>query len=206
MPDCDHCGDSFDDETAYLAHLDAEHADELGAIEQRRVEDLDEDEDDGIGTGPLALGGVVVAAAVLVAYLVFVAGGTGSGGVPASVEEVAQQPTDTGSVHYHGTMEIVVAGDRVDLSQDRYQLADRGFHFERGNGEQWHAHARGVTLEYALATLDIGATADSVWYDDTRYTNGENANVTLAVNGEVVNPKEYVLQQGDTVRVVIRPN
>ena len=202
MPDCDHCGDSFDEEAAYLAHLDAEHADELGAIERRRVEELDED--DGIGTGPLVLGVVVVAAAVLVAYVVFVAG-TGSGGVPASVEEVAQEPTDTGSVHYHGTMEIVVAGDPVDLSQDRYQLADRGFHFEQGNGERWHAHARGITLEYALATLDIGATADSVWYDGTRYTDGENANVTLAVNGESVNPKEYVLREGDSVRVVVRP-
>jgi hypothetical protein len=205
MPDCDHCGDSFDDETAYLAHLDAEHADELGVIERRRVEELNTD-DGGIGTGPLVLGGVVVAAAVLVAYLVLVAGGTGSGGVPDSVEQVAQEPTDTGSVHYHGTIEIVVAGDPVDLSRDRYQLADRGFHFEGGDGERWHAHARGVTLEYALATLDIGATTDSVWYDGTRYTDGENANVTLTVDGESVNPKEYVLQQGDAVRVVVRPN
>jgi hypothetical protein len=103
-------------------------------------------------------------------------------------------------------MEIVVAGDAVDFSQDRYQLADRQFHFEGGDGERWHAHARGVTLEYALATLDIGATTDSVWYDGTRYTDGENANVTLAVDGESVNPKEYVLQQGDAVRVVVRPN
>jgi len=163
-------------------------------------------DDDGIGTGPLVLGGVVVAAAVLVAYLVLVAGGTGSGGVPDSVEQVAQEPTDTGSVHYHGTMEIVVAGDAVDLSQDRYQLADQQFHFEGGDGERWHAHARGVTLEYALATFGIGATTDSVWYDGTRYTDGENANVTLTVDGEAVNPKEYVLQQGDAVRVVVSPN
>ncbi|MFB6118798.1 hypothetical protein [Halosegnis sp.] len=200
MPHCDHCGASFDDEEAYLSHLGADHADELGRIEQRRVDAL---EDDGVGVGsaPLAIGAVAVVAVALVAYLVFFTGG--SAGVPDSVEQVTQTPSEVGSVHYHGTMTVRIDGERIDFSQDRYQLADRAFHFEGGDGERWHAHARGITLEYALSTLEIGVTADSVWYDGTRYTDGENANVTVTVNGEPVDPTTYVLEADDTVRVIV---
>lgn len=39
MPDCEYCGATFDDEAAYRDHLDDAHADELGRIDGRRVED-----------------------------------------------------------------------------------------------------------------------------------------------------------------------
>ena len=38
MTECDYCGESFDSEDAYLNHLQAEHRDELGRIDQKRVE------------------------------------------------------------------------------------------------------------------------------------------------------------------------
>ncbi|MFC7176926.1 hypothetical protein [Halosegnis marinus] len=203
MTDCDYCGADFDTETAYLEHLADEHPDDLGPIEQRRVAALDGD-DGGIGAAPVALALVLVAAAAVVGYVVFFSGG--GSGTPDGVAKVAQTPTDYRAVHYHGTMEMSVMGSAVDFSRDRYQLQANEWHFEARDGTEWHAHARGVTLEWAMYTLDIGVTDDSVTYRGTTYTDGENANVTVAVNGEDVDPTQYVLQEGDSVRIVVAEN
>lgn len=211
MPDCDYCGATFDEEDAYLAHLREEHGDELGPIDRRRVDEADEA--DGIPLGPLALGGVVVVAAAVVAYVVFVAGGAGDGGGSGDGGtvngiEVAQTPTGPAfqGVHYHGTITMTVTGDRVDFSRQRYQLQADAFHFENPEGTvpyRWHAHAPGITLEYAMATLGIHVTDDSVTFAGTTYTDGEGYRVVVAVDDEDVDPAEYVLKEGDRVRIVV---
>lgn len=205
MPDCDYCGDSFDDESSYLSHLDAEHADELGRIEQRRVDSMRSD-DGGIDAAPIALGVVLVAAAAIVGYVVFIAGGSGGDGNVVNGFEVAQTPTGQPyqETHLHGTIRMNVMGETVDFSQEQYQITSTGndyFHFE-GDG-RWHVHAPGVTLEYAMATLDIGVVDDSVTFQGTTYTDGENATITIQVNGNDVDPESYVLQDGDEVAIVV---
>lgn len=164
MPECGYCEASFDDGDAYTAHLEADHADELGPIDRRRV-------------------GVTV--------------------VLSSGESV-QEPYDLGSVHHHGTMDVVVNGERVDFSRSRYQLQADPFHFEGGEGTRWHVHARGVTLAYAMDTLGIDVTASTVTYRDTTYRDSDpNTTVTVTVNGEPVTPSDHVLREGDRVRVVV---
>lgn len=205
MPDCDYCGAAFDDESSYLSHLDAEHADELGPIEQRRV-DAASDDDTGIDAAPIALGVVLVAAAAIVGYVVFVAGGSGGNGNVVNGFEVAQTPAGQPyqGTHLHGTLQMSVLGDTVDFSRAQYQISSTGndyFHFE-GDG-RWHVHAPGVTLEYAMATLDIGISEDSVTFEGTTYTDGEDASITVSVNGNEVDPESYVLQDGDEVVVVV---
>lgn len=211
MEECDYCGESFGDEEALLAHLDAEHAGELGRIDRRRVEDFRGD-DAPRDVGPYAIAFVVFISAAVVAYVVF--GVNGGGGGSNAIPAPARTPGG-GSVHQHGTMEMVVLGEEVDFSQAQYQVGATGnphFHFENGNGRIWHAHTRGVTLQYALWTLDIGLTADGVTYDGTTYTDGEGYNVTVTVNGEPVDPASYVLEgvqdpnsagEGDAVRIVV---
>ncbi|NHN60201.1 MULTISPECIES: hypothetical protein [Halorussus] len=195
MAECDYCGASFDDEDAYVRHLGDEHADDLGPIESRRVAELESDGGGrdavvyGVGLGALALGG-------LLAYLLFFSGGAGTTG-----SNGGGGPTDVGSVHYHGTIDATVGGQRLDFSQQRFQLQDRAFHFENGNGERWHVHAKGVTLAYAMQTLGVDVTNDTVAYDGTTYGDDPGESVTVTVNGESVTPAEYVLQQGDSVRI-----
>lgn len=204
MTDCDHCGASFDDETAYLRHLRDEHADALGRIEQRRVDSLGGD-DGGLDAAPVALGAVLVAAVAIVAYVVFFTGGSGGTGGSGMINgyQVAQLPTGQAyeGTHYHGQLEMRVTGETVDFSQEQYQLQADAFHFE-GDG-RWHVHAPGVTLEYALATLSIGVSDDSVTYQGTTYTDDENARVQVLVNGNDVEPASYVLQDGDTIEIVV---
>jgi len=198
MPDCSYCADSFDDEEAYLRHLEAEHADELGPIDRRRI-DADADDaaaDSSVGFVVIAL--VVVLAAGGVAGVMLLSSGGSSGG------SAQGEPSDLGSVHYHGTIAVVIEGQRLDFSQNQYQLQADAFHFEGGGGTRWHVHARGVTLAYAMETLDIAVTDSSVTYRGTTYRNSaSNTTVTVTVNGNPVTPSDYVLQNGDRVRIAV---
>lgn len=206
MPDCDYCGETFGGEEAYLRHLGDEHEEDLGRIERRRVEDLSAaDEGRSIPTGPAVLVGVFALALALVAYVIFFFGGGGGGGA-SSLGQV-------GSAHEHGTMEMRVLGERVDFGQPKYQTVADRFHYESGNGRVWHKHATGVTLAWAMDTLDIGLTEDSVTYQGTTYRDSSpQYNVTITVDGDPVDPQSYVLkgvpqgtppEQGDQVRIVV---
>lgn len=196
--ECEHCGASFDDEEAYLRHLRDRHGDELGPIEQRRVADLESGDDGpdavvyGAALGALALVG-------LLAYVLFFSGGgaTGTDGSGGS-----NSPHDLWSVHHHGTITTTIGGEELDFSRQQFQMQADPFHFENRDGEQWHVHAKGVTLSYAMGTLDIDVTEDTVTYDGTTYGDDPGETVVVEVNGESVNPEEYVLQDGDHVRIV----
>lgn len=203
MPECSYCGEGFDDEDALLAHLRDEHDGELGAIDRRRVAALDGEGGWELPTGPAILAGVILISLAVVVYVTVFLGGGGGG----------DEPGPFGSAHVHGTMEMTVLGEPVDFSQPRYQVEADRFHFESGNGEVWHAHATGVTLAWAMDTLDIGVTEDAVSFRGTTYRDGDpNTEVIVEVDGEPVDPETYVLegvadgsgQGGDHVRIVVR--
>ncbi|PSQ41022.1 hypothetical protein BRD07_06165 [Halobacteriales archaeon QS_9_68_42] len=192
MPECDYCGATHDSEGAHLDHLESEHYDELGPIDKRRVDDRGSGFD--VPVGPIAIGVVLVAAAGILGYVVFVAGGNGS-------QEVGPYQSD----HYHGTMEMTVLGNDVDFSQSQYQVRDNRFHFEGGNGQRWHAHATSVTFGYAMNALgfDVSTDPNTLVYRGDTYTDGEGYEVVLEVNGNSVGT-DYVLKQDDNIRVVVR--
>jgi hypothetical protein len=191
MEECDYCGESFQGEKAYVNHLRAEHMDELGPIDRRRV-GADEDGGSSLSAGPVALALVIGATVAVIGYVMFIAGGSGASVGPA------------GSAHYHGPMQMVVLGEQVDFSRDEYQLRDDRFHFEGGDGSTWHAHATGVTLDYAMESLGFDVTRTSVTYQGTTYEDSDDRyDVTVTVGGEQVNPDQYVLQEGDRIRIVV---
>lgn len=202
MPECSYCGEAFDSEGAHLRHLQDEHEGELGSIDRRRVADF-EGSDGGLPTGPIVLGAVILIAIGVVLYVIlFVGGGSGDGLGPF------------GSAHEHGTIEMVVMGERVDFSQPEYQTVVDRFHFEGGNGRIWHVHAEGVTLAWAMDTLpSIEITEDSVTFQGTTHRDSDpKTEVIVEVNGQSVDPESYVLQgapveqaeNGDHVRIVVR--
>ena len=117
----------------------------------------------------------------------------GEGGTPTATEEPAPTPHELGSVHAHGSITVTVLGDRVDLSRKEYQLQDRYWHLEGGNGRVWHLHGKGVTLAYATRTLGIEVTESSVTYRGTTYEDGAEYDVEITVGGQDVDPSEYVL-------------
>jgi hypothetical protein len=208
MPDCTYCDASFDDEAAYLDHLAAEHRGELGTIDRRRVENREgggDDEETPIG--PIALGAVLAISVAVVVYVIFfVGGGSASDG-----------PGEVGTLHEHGTINVTIAGETLDFTESKWLMPREypRFHFEDRSGN-WHVHAEGVTLEYAMDTLGIGVTDSSVTYNGTTYRASDSGTeVVVQVNGNDVDPSEYVLtgardprqsQQGDHIRIVVRQN
>lgn len=206
MPDCEYCSRSFDDEETYLRHLRSDHESELGAIDQRRVADLEGD-DEGLPTGPLVLGLILLTSVALVSYVVLFAGGS----------DAATEPHSHGSVHEHGTMEVTIEGEQLDLTSDRYAHSDRGFHFHDGQRNPvWHIHAQDVTLQYALGTLgiEVNDAGTVLRYDGNTYRDDDSdTKVIVEVDGESVEPASYTLEGvrseapdagGDHVRVVVR--
>lgn len=194
MPECDYCGADLDSEAAELKHLKSEHRDELGPIDKRRIGD-EVDDDDGLPTGPIALGVVLLASVAIVGYVVFIAGGSGgSGGIGPA-----------GSAHYHGSINVTIGGETFDFSQARWKHPQENprFHFEGATDDRWHAHATGTTLEYGMDTIGIGVGENSVTYDGTEYVDGEGYDVTVQVNGESVSPGR-VLADGDHIRIVVQ--
>lgn len=216
MPACDYCEQSFDDEQSYLEHLAEDHEDELGTIDRRRVEEAvgTGADDDGLPTGPLILGVVILFAAALVVYVLFFLGSSGQSGTVNGIN-VVQLPDSAGTAHEHGLINVTIEGETVDFSQSEYQRQADPFHFEGGDGRVWHKHATGVTLEYAMATLGFDVSADSVTVDGTTYRESdENTTVNVTVNGDPVEPDRYELQgasddnpeAGDFIRIIVETN
>ncbi|MDY7083393.1 MAG: hypothetical protein SXQ77_13565 [Halobacteria archaeon] len=202
MESCDYCDKSFEAEDEYLKHLDKNHYDELNRIEKRRVDNAMEEEDGGIGFGTVAVLAVIGVGIVVAVYFVFVGGGSESSGSGGSIT----QPHSLGSRHYHGSLNVTVGGETIDFSQPKYQVRNTGanyFHFENGNGERWHVHGQRVTLRYAMSTLDIGVTDSTVTYDGTTYNaSNPGTSISITANGEPVDPSEYVMQRGDSIKIV----
>ena len=193
MPDCGYCEASIDDEAAYHDHLRSVHADELGPIDRRRV--TTDEVGGGLPTGPLAIGIVLLIAAAVVAYVVFLPGGGGADG---------DGPTNLWGVHYHGTLEVVIDGDRVDFSRPTYQLQADAFHFESDEGPRWHVHAEGVTLSWAMESLGIPVTAETVTFEGATYDDADpGTRVSITVDGDPVDPSIYVLRPEDEVRILV---
>jgi len=195
MPECRYCGETFEDEDARMAHLEAAHADELGRIDRRRL-GID-DEDGGISLRLAAVVALVLVAGVVVVYATLM----GSEGASRAIE-----PSDRGSVHYHGTIEVHIGNQTVDFSQPRFQYESTGvtaFRFENGNGSQWHVHARSVTLQWAMASVGLEVRAETVTVDGETYGDDPGETAIVEVNGESVVPSTYILQEGDHIRIVV---
>jgi len=210
MPDCNYCDRSFDVEDRYHEHLAAEHEGELSRIDRRRI-GTDGDEKSGFPTGPVVLVGVIGIGIVLVGYIVVLAGGNGSDSGVVKGIQVEQMPGSLSqSAHAHGEINVTIGGEQPDFSRDRFQVQSDPFHFERGNGEIWHVHADGVTLQFAMATLGINVTETTVTYQGETYRDSDpNTTVRVLVDGEPVDPATYVLQgsrerasQGDFVKIL----
>lgn len=199
MPDCTYCEDSFATEEASLTHLEDQHADDVGLIDRRRLERRRADDDSGVDPRTLALGALV--AGVLAAIVIVLVLRAPGGGHTARAG-AARQPTDLWSVHYHGTIEVSIGGERIDFGRPAYQMQADAFHFEGGGGTRWHVHARGVTLGFAMRTLGLNVTADTVTYGGTTYRDAApGTTVTVLVDGEPVTPRSYVLREGNHIEI-----
>lgn len=198
MPDCNYCAKSYDDENTYLDHLREEHIDELGPIDHRRISTPDDEGE--IPVFPIVAGLLLLTLGTVVAYVLFFMNGSNS-----ATATTGQLPSNMGSAHYHGSMTMIADGRQVKFSQSKYQHQADAFHFEGGNGRQWHVHAQEVSLKYAMSTLGINVSSNRVSFAGKSYGGGTpGTNATVRVNGEPVMAGEYVLQEGDSIYIGLK--
>lgn len=166
MPECEHCGASFEAEGEYLEHLGEDHWGELGRIDRRRVETHR-----GGGGGPsrlaLALGGLAIfVVGVLVFVTVFQGGGdvtrTEAASLPDSgdaaiLENVSNEP-DQGRQH-------VAPGTEID---SQYMPPSGGPHHPPPHWTDAGFYEEPQPLGELVHSLEHGAVV--VWYDPDEVT------------------------------------
>lgn len=203
MPDCRYCEDTFEDEDAYLSHLEAEHYDDLSRIDRRRV---DQSTSSDSSTRPLIYGAAILVVIGIVAILIFnPLGGDGA----ENGDTGPPTPHNLRAVHYHGTINMTVDGERVDFTDNQYKRPQEypAFHFEGINDPQWHVHAQGVTIQYAMATLDIKVIPTEVIFDGVVYREEDpGIEIVIEANDESVDPRTYVLSDGDHIHIAVYTN
>lgn len=169
MPDCDYCSDSFDGEDAYLDHLAADHADEVGFIDQRRIDNRTSD-DGGLPLGLLAVG--VVAAIVIGGgfYAVVLSGGVSPDGIEAAALDQrgdADRLSAVESFESQGTQHVE-AGSEIDyaqtppLSGPHYNTPTTGGYYEstQSAGNLVHALEHGAVVIYYDPAAEGGTAGD----------------------------------------------
>lgn len=104
--------------------------------------------------------------------------------------------------HPHGTLDITVDGEQLNLTGEEYTMADRYFHFHGDEeAERWHGHSVNITVAYAISTFpEMNLTDDSFTHEGTTY-DVEDGTVNVTVNGESVEPESHTLKDGDDISI-----
>lgn len=166
MPDCEHCGASFDAEAGYLEHLGDEHWDDLGRIDRRRVKTHVQDSG-GISRIAIAVGGLAV---FLVAVVVFVTVFQGAGGETrmeaADLPDAGAQPViDNVSLEPGQSREHVPAGTEVDYQS---MPPSGGPHYDDWVTGGFYEAGEAPPIGELVHSLEHGSVV--IWYDPDEIT------------------------------------
>lgn len=136
MPDCSYCGETFDDEEAYLAHLGDAHDDELSRIDRRQV-DAANAAGDRSRLVLFAAVGVVVLLLAAAVYVTTMSGGGGSSPIEAQplpdqgddalLSDVEEFPSE-GAAHVSSDTQVNYDTDPPTSGPHYNQWADPGYY------------------------------------------------------------------------------
>lgn len=166
MPDCEHCGASFEEEGEYLEHLGDEHWDELGRIDRRRVK-ANHADDGGISRVALAFGALAV---FLVGLLIFVTVFQG-GGEPPRIEAAELPDSGNDAVIANVTEEPGQSTEHVQAGTDvdyQYMPPSGGPHYDDWVNGGYFEEGNAPPLGELVHSLEHGAVI--VWYDPAEIT------------------------------------
>ncbi len=126
---------------------------------------------------------------------------------------VADAAVTTFAAHDHGTLDVVIDGETVDLDQPRFHDLHPEFHVHPGDGNRWHHHPRTplamfrfepMTLREALTAMGIEHTADAFAFDGVVHDTSHPATgVTVLVNGAEVDVDGHVIGDHDHITVEV---
>jgi hypothetical protein len=111
-------------------------------------------------------------------------------------------------VHVHSDFLVVINGEQIDFSQDKYQTTNEQelsdyIHLHDNVGHVIHRHADAVTLAEFFNSLGFQLTDSSISIaEGETFTSNNSEALLVYVNGQVIdNPSSYVNQEEDQILV-----
>jgi len=118
-------------------------------------------------------------------------------------------------VNEKGEIEITVNGEPIDLTQERLQSENAensslAFHFHDSDG-LWYMEGERVTFAEGIDLLPYFAyekeTGHVLTYDGKTYDEADKGTeISFSVGSEVIDPTEYELRGGESLRVEVKTN
>lgn len=127
---------------------------------------------------------------------------------------VANAAMSTFAAHDHGSLDIVIDGELVDLDQPRFHDLHPEFHIHPGYGNRWHHHPRHLgamfgfeplTLRQALSAVGLDLAGDRLVFDGSSFDLLDTTTELSVLVGVVeVDVDRHIVGDGDriTVRLV----
>ena len=123
--------------------------------------------------------------------------------------------TENGEVFGVGEIEVIISGEELDLSADRFQAEyadDHAIEFHLHEfDDYWYMEGdRRVTAAEALDKLpefafEVDEDGRILQIDDETYDSREpDVTIEVRINGEIVEPAEYTLEDGDEILVEVQ--
>ena len=156
---CNECGKKFDSLEAFKQHKKDVHSKEIKLISKKRLKEL-------------SIYTIIFFLSFSIAY--------GAYNVIKSYPKIGP----LGSTHIHADIKVYVNGNPIDFSQPKYQLRSKYVHFENGDGNVVHVHAKGVTINFMLNTLGMNLDSKCLTIDSQKFCNQGNKSIKFFVNGK----------------------
>ena len=109
-----------------------------------------------------------------------------------------------GSEHVHAAFAVKINGEKLDFSQEKYQVQSQYIHVENNDGNTLHRHATGVPVGEFFASLGMNVTDSCFTLENkTSYCSNGNSNLEFYVNGNKTNSiANYILKEDDRILIV----
>lgn len=109
-----------------------------------------------------------------------------------------------GSEHVHAAFAAKINGEKLDFSQEKYQVQSQYIHVENNDGNTLHRHATGVPVGEFFASLGMNVSDSCFTLENkTSYCNNGDANLEFYVNGNKTNSiANYVFTEDDRILIV----
>src|SRR5512145_483996 len=109
-----------------------------------------------------------------------------------------------GSEHVHAPFAVKINGEKLDFSQEKYQVQSQYIHVENNDGNTLHRHATGVPVGEFFASLGMNVTDSCFTLENkTSYCSSGNSNLEFYVNGNKTNSiANYILNEDDRILIV----
>lgn len=112
-----------------------------------------------------------------------------------------------GSAHLHAVFAVVLDGEAIDFSQDKYQVRATGnqyIHVEGGDGTTLHRHSTMVPVGEFLRSVDMDIRDNCFVRDDGQQfcEQGGNQLRYYRNSTEIFSIMDYVLQDNDRLLVI----